>query len=226
MGPLHIYKRYYRIYGAVEGCPCCVSDEDKKKLSSKSLRFLEEEQLSRYASKTMTTWGTENDFKYFLPRIFELTATSDFIVDTFVILGKLEYANWKTWPPNEYHAVKNFLFEWAVSILHDGKGYLDNTDIEEIALRLEEIDPLLDAWNTELDQPGFVNLIDAINGNNLFGNRHFKNTNFRNTFEKWIMQKKEFIEQAFFYYVQKNPDFAGEISQAYDILSWSNISHD
>lgn len=86
---------------AMEGCPCCVSGADKEKIHSKPLRQLEEGDLSRYAHKAMTTWGDTEDFKHYLPRIFELLTTTDFIVDTFITLDKLEYGQWNNWPENE-----------------------------------------------------------------------------------------------------------------------------
>lgn len=43
-------------------------------LFSKPLNELNQDDLSRYTGKAMTTWGNANDYKHFLPRIFELTA--------------------------------------------------------------------------------------------------------------------------------------------------------
>jgi len=54
----------------MEGCPCCVSNEDKEKLHTKELRLLEESDISRYAFRALTTWGDIDDFKHYLPRIF------------------------------------------------------------------------------------------------------------------------------------------------------------
>ena len=68
--------------------------DDKSTLHSKQLRELEDEDLARYAFKAMTTWGDVNDYKHYLPRIFELSAKRELLVDTFVTLGKLEYGKW------------------------------------------------------------------------------------------------------------------------------------
>ena len=38
-------------------------------LTSVSLQHLAKSQLDRYTFKAMTTWGTVQDFKYFLPQI-------------------------------------------------------------------------------------------------------------------------------------------------------------
>ena len=76
----------YPLNSKMEGCPCCVSDADKEKIHSKQLRELEEEDLSRYVFKAMTTWGDTDDFKHYLPRIFELLSTTDFIAVSYTHL--------------------------------------------------------------------------------------------------------------------------------------------
>ena len=45
----------YPFKSTMEGCPCCVSDSDKENIHSKQLRELNEDDLSRYAFKAMTT---------------------------------------------------------------------------------------------------------------------------------------------------------------------------
>lgn len=108
----------------MEGCPCCVSDIDKEKIHTKQLRHLEGDDLSRYAFKAMTTWGDTDDFKHYLPRIFELLSTTDFIVDTFVVLGKLDYGKWTTWATEEQKVIKDFLLAWWTDLTKN-KSYFD-----------------------------------------------------------------------------------------------------
>ena len=60
----------------------------------------------------MTTWGTEEDFKHFLPRLLELVTAEESItdvVDSEVLLGKLAYADWTHWPSEEQKAVNDYL---------------------------------------------------------------------------------------------------------------------
>lgn len=43
------------------------------------------------------TWGTADDFKHFLPRLFELLVTdSDAFVDTAAVFAKLNYESWSS----------------------------------------------------------------------------------------------------------------------------------
>ena len=69
-----LYKVFsrYSLRRHVEGCPCCVHEEDKRALESKPLQNLSAAELGRYSFKAMTTWGDKDDFRHFLPRIFEL----------------------------------------------------------------------------------------------------------------------------------------------------------
>lgn len=66
-----------------------VSESDKAALHSKKLRELENKEICGYAFSAITTWGDLNDFKHYLPRIFELAAANKLMVNTFVILDKL-----------------------------------------------------------------------------------------------------------------------------------------
>ena len=96
-----VFSRY-PLRKHVEGCPCCVNETDKDLLESKPLRQLTLSDLGRYAFKAMTTWGDENDFRHFLPRIFELLVSDGELGwDEEVMLGKLAIAEWKRWPEDE-----------------------------------------------------------------------------------------------------------------------------
>src|SRR4051794_20200880 len=67
----------YPLRPHVMGCPCCVSEKDNHDLHARPLREFTCEHLRRYAFKAMTTWGKVEDFKHFLPRIFELSSLPD-----------------------------------------------------------------------------------------------------------------------------------------------------
>ncbi len=60
-----------------------------KELFAKPLTELNEDDLSIFTAKVMTTWGCENDFKHFLPRIFELTAELKTPYEIWIAFDKL-----------------------------------------------------------------------------------------------------------------------------------------
>ena len=64
----------YTVEHPIAGSPISVRPEWQKKLGEKPLRELDAEILDIYVMKATSTWGTEHDFKHFLPRLLELIA--------------------------------------------------------------------------------------------------------------------------------------------------------
>ena len=120
-----VFSRYPRP-AHLEGCPCCTDTETSRLLTSRPLHTLTASELSHYAFKSLSTWGTLNDFRYFLPRIFELTALGQLDCDTEVILGKLGYADWTDWPADEQKSVWEFVASlWVQCIRSDDISQAD-----------------------------------------------------------------------------------------------------
>lgn len=151
----------YSFKSSMEGCPCCVSSLDNSTLYSKPLRELEDEDLSRYAFKAMTTWGDVNDYKHYLPRIFELTATRKLMVETFVTLGKLEYAKWKEWDEQEQLSIIEFLNAWWKYDVNHG-NYFDQEVLVELHKYMNNIKTMLNQWNLDIETQGFKNFVEFI----------------------------------------------------------------
>lgn len=63
----------------MESCPCCRGPEKVRPLYDRPLRQLMPEDLHFYAFCAMTTMGDVEDFRHFLPRIFELLNDDDFL---------------------------------------------------------------------------------------------------------------------------------------------------
>lgn len=74
-------------------------------LSSKPLRLLDARDVQEYALSALTTVGTIEDYKHFLPRLLEL-ATEPGAVEPQMIALKLEMAAWRTWPKNEQRSLE------------------------------------------------------------------------------------------------------------------------
>ena len=93
-----------------------------KLVAAKPLRELSVDDLQIYYFKAMTTWGEVTDFKYFLPRVFELLAELpiDFnCFDEWVTLNKLNYGKYSSWPKDEQEAVHQFLLAFWKKLLHE-----------------------------------------------------------------------------------------------------------
>ncbi len=91
-------------------CKCCLSDEEKALMLSRRLSDLSADDLGNYAADVFLTVGSSSDFKYFLPRILELSVREEFLwPDPEVALRKLNLANWVNWPQDERTAVLEVL---------------------------------------------------------------------------------------------------------------------
>jgi hypothetical protein len=138
----------YPLRKHVEGCPCCVHQHDKKALEAKPLRQLRSADLSRYAFKAMTTWGDENDFRHFLPRIFELVVSSERIgCDEEVVFGKLSLAKWGTWPEKEQVALRAyFRAGWRFLLSQESPVVEPDSWLCGIAVSGEDLQIFLNDW--------------------------------------------------------------------------------
>lgn len=206
----------YPFKSTMEGCPCCVSDSDKEKIHSKHLRDLNEDDLSRYAFKAMTTWGDTDDFKHYLPRIFELLATTGFIVDTFVVLGKLEYGKWREWSDEEKSAITNFLFAWWTDTVKH-KSYFDKEIFTGIYKLTGDIEQLLNRWTVSIEDNSFSNYVDLIYS--YYHDLTDKKTEFKEVDHdsiekliKWIKDNSKLLETGFFYFANRDSVLAEKIS--------------
>ena len=83
-------------------------------LTSAPLRDLTWDKLTAFEGSAISTAGTVGDFKHFLPRIMELMVPTDgYGFDASIVAGKLRYAGWEHWAPDEIAAVRD-VFRTAV----------------------------------------------------------------------------------------------------------------
>ncbi len=215
-----LYKTFsvYPFQSVMDGCPCCVSNADKEQIHSKPLRKLDGDDLSRYAFKAMTTWGNETDFKHYLPRIFEITATTSFVVDTFVVLGKLEYARWRAWPQEEQRAIELFLIEWWTDNART-QSHFDKEVFFEIFKLTKNINLLLDRWTIDVAEKSFLKYVDFMHDHypDLVNGKHEFNqldAASRNRLLTWIRLYADRLAEGFFYYENRDKELAERISIA------------
>lgn len=205
----------YPFKSKIEGCPCCVSDTDKSTLHSKPLRKLEDDDLAYYAFKAMSTFGNLDDFKHYLPRIFELSAKGELTVDTFVILNKLEDGNWLDWDKEEQITVRNFLKSWWKYSINN--KYFDSELVIELNKRLKDLAQMLDDWNLDLETQGFKNYVDFITEYYYVLKRkkrpfkEFRDEEF-NIFTSWVESNAFRLEKGFFKFEGTDKEFSDQIS--------------
>lgn len=160
-----LYAAFVRYQGShVVGCPHCVSFEDGAALRRTPLRQLGSE-LDRYLFKAMTTWGTKDDFKHFVPRLIELYAVSS---NAWLLCDKLAYANWRSWPEPERQAIEKYLeILWRQSFDPEDPplpGYTLLETMVTLELDLAPYDPRkkLNLWRTNTSRESAQHLADFV----------------------------------------------------------------
>ncbi|GAA2112186.1 hypothetical protein [Actinomadura alba] len=142
----------------VEGCPCCVEPDADLPLVTRPLRALTVQDLSAYGAKALNTWGDAEDFRYFTPRLLELSTAGDLTwPDIEIVFGKLARAGWRTWP--QRRAIEDFLAAfWSATLArHPTRPRIDAVLCAlgcagvDLAVRLTE-------WERLADEPAIRHL--------------------------------------------------------------------
>ena len=194
-------------------CSCgCISNEDKRLLFSKPLRDLTGEELGKYSFKAVTTWGDVEDLKHFLPRIIELFITTN---DLYVcLLSKLGYVEWLYWGQREVEAVENALLAWWQHCIFC-RPYFSSELFLDLLEHYGEVDKLLEIWIISFEDGSFVSFVDFLEYEyyTLLNNEKIKAEDVQKI-KDWVAANKHFLEEGFFYFEDKDVDFAGNISDA------------
>jgi len=148
------FARYPRP-AKIEYCPCgCTKPSEMLPLLALPLDELRFEDLANYSTSAMTTQGSVEDFKYFLPRLLDGIARERYGFNPEMLLGKLKYAKWHNWDEEELNAVRGFLIAmWNVGITNFPleqafPAFFEvETLIASIASTGERIKPYLDIWD-------------------------------------------------------------------------------
>ncbi len=147
----------YPLRADTNACPCCHKPEQERLLHTQRLRELTAEHLRMYVADAMLVWGNEDDYRHFLPRIFELMITLDDpkfeLAMAPIVFNKLHFANWANWPIEEQNVVRRyFLIAWKALLRTspDDLGLTDAADwLSGIAQAEDDLQPYLEAWRKE-----------------------------------------------------------------------------
>lgn len=97
----------------IEGCPCCIDTRGTDVLLATPLREISGMALWRYVSGAFLTVGDEQDFRYLLPRILDVSVSDPANANNpEIVLGKLSLAGWDSWPPHEKAVIEMFVGAW------------------------------------------------------------------------------------------------------------------
>jgi hypothetical protein len=136
-------------------CAHCVSDAEDAVLHNKPLRKLSAEDLGRYSFKAISTWGTVEQFKYLLPRLFELVIDQRLGYDPEPLFKKPRYGDLASWPESERQAIYTYCASlWRFSLEHH--PLIDHlpafVNIEDllcsVAQIVDDLSSLLQLWDS------------------------------------------------------------------------------
>lgn len=210
-----LFSRYTR-NPDLEGCPCCVSEEDKHRLLSKPLKLLSTDDLYKFTFKAMSTWGEVNDFKHYLPRILELIFTESSAIDIDLLHSKLLQASFFEWPETEQQAVLN-LAEAAWPLLCSKTQSVSLSDLQNLDNLGVPLLKLLHVMECEPGSATFPLLVrfidDCLNdllNQNLKSSR--KENALRDQIKQWSSKQHALLERGFYFYEASDSGFAKQIS--------------
>tara|TARA_Y100001934_G_C12149339_1_gene676500 strand:- start:179 stop:922 length:744 start_codon:yes stop_codon:yes gene_type:complete len=225
-----LYKIFAK-YGATDmtGSPL-YEDLPKwnREILAKPLRELDEDDLSRFTGKAITTWGSATDYKHFLPRIFELTAEFRTPYEIWIAFDKLNLAEWQNWTEEEQNVVQAFMLALWESILNDNSdkaAWVFKDYFSAIAHFYPNFTELLDIWIKSDSKAGIKYLSEFIvdEQTTLFDRKKISGFNDQKEnveeFINWILSDKILnkVQQKYFEFETEN--FAEKISWAEQIIT-------
>ncbi len=154
-----VYREFDEpVPAVIEGCPCCIATRGTDALLVTPLRQLTGQALWRYVSGVFLTIGDEQDFRYLLPRILEVSATDPGNAnDPEIVLGKLQLAGWRYWSLDEQQAVEEFVDAWFERALAKDVAEADNgwigTEAESVLCGAARAGMPLEHWLVRLHEP-------------------------------------------------------------------------
>jgi hypothetical protein len=153
----------YRVFelptpAVIEGCPCCISTRGVDVLLTTPLREISGQDLWRYVSGAFLTVGGEEDFRYLLPRILDISVNDPANAnDPEIVLGKLRLANWRSWSAKEQQVIEAFLNAWfeceLVRDLATAEDGWIGTETESVLCGIARAEVSLARWLIRLHDP-------------------------------------------------------------------------
>jgi hypothetical protein len=137
---------------SIDYCTHCVGPGDVERLlAAAPLREIPADTLRFYTVDVLSTADSKADFRYFLPRILQLTVTGGFggFPDLDLVMSKFVLGELRGWPASERRAVTAFLHAlWSTTLTRAGSGAEEL--LGAIGRVEEDLGPYLRAWETAL----------------------------------------------------------------------------
>lgn len=135
-----------KLAGKLEGCPCCASDAELRELGTTPLRELKTELLESYSWNALWTVGSEDDYRYFVPRLLDLMVRKG-AFQAEVIGKKLRLAGWRTWTNEERTAIEAYFAAfWAAALVRTPRFMDAATAVCVLGNVFDDLAPFLAEW--------------------------------------------------------------------------------
>ncbi|RUM24515.1 hypothetical protein EFQ99_17225 [Rhizobium vallis] len=155
----------YPFPSSLDGSPLRDTEKILAALKSAPLREIHATELGQYAASAITTVGSVDDFRHFLPRILHcaVLSASAYGFEPPIIASKLLLGDWQRWPIGEQTAVANFFYSaWAYKRLLDSDVDASAWDwilaMAKLGLQFESC---LDLWLKQPTPNAFIQLASA-----------------------------------------------------------------
>jgi hypothetical protein len=200
-------------------------------LAARPLRALSIDHLGIFYFKVMSTWGNVNDFRHFLPRIFELLATLNTGWEEWIALDKLRYGHWETWPEAEQNAVNDYLLALWIEILSTDSEIVDAAFPDYLPAIMNvypKIELLLSIWGEFNTTESIKRLIDFVDHNTdrvLAGKQlsgFDKDVESGALFFNWLTNKKTVDKLTAVFFQNSESKYAAQLSSLIQVLEATN----
>jgi len=136
----------------IDGCPCCMTDDELNVLLSRNLKQITPQELSPYAMHALLTVGSVPDYLYFLPRILHITATDDSWWPAPEVTGRAIHSTEpQNWPDARINALESFLAAVVRASLAPDRHHMIDSWLCAIALMGIDVQPHLNAIEQSTD---------------------------------------------------------------------------
>ena len=131
------------------------------------LEKLSADDLDRFSMKVLTTWGSVEDLKHFLPRLLELATVNDYRgFQIEVLFGKLRPGKWQEWPEVEKSAVTHYLKAiWKDWLTCESGGNSLEDLLCALGCAASDLAPFLQMWVECHSGSGYTHLLQFLNEN-------------------------------------------------------------
>jgi hypothetical protein len=181
----------YKNWNRENICSDCLTQDDLEVLASKNLEDLSEIDLQEFARSVLLTVGNRDDFRHFLPRMFEL---STLVAEPSAwpysdLVGRLEFAEWRSWPKKEQEAIEKFLRAWWEATISSYPSQVAvSTILRALAEIYSDLIPFLNYWLDCDSMNAYLQYLDNLwvleDKDSSFGDMHIAQ------FQSWLTERK------------------------------------